>query len=400
MKEKIHLDSLLYGLYAALIPFNMILNFTGSTINKKIGILTSLLMIFFCILLKKAYLNLNQQLPFIFLITYFFLTCFWSIDKSMSLGGMITLLSLYLLFLVGTVRSFNSKEIKTIKIFMVISSLIIPFLLTVNKSISYSRETLSSSSGTADQNGLAVNLSFCVIIVFSIFLNCKKIIGKLLSVIMLGIIIYGMIATGSRGAVLGLLIALMYYVLKTVPNAIKSKGFWISLIFLGIGIYILFKYLGNNLNSAVSDRFSIDSISQDKGSGRLEIWKNFISILGQNFIRLFFGYGYDSSKAIYNEYFGMSKAPHNVFLQILIESGIIGLILFIIVLISLCRTVIKAKCYEEVAMLFIVVISFFTLGFFNNKGAWNIFLLAVLSAKTAAANSDKSKSVSTEKVKT
>ena len=71
-----------------------------------------------------------------------------------------------------------------------------------------------------------------------------------------------------------------------------------------------------------------DSIESGDSAGRLEIWSHAInSFINSNVLEMIFGHGYGSFKDVVS-YFGVGRnyayISHNVYMQTLIEGGIIG----------------------------------------------------------------------------
>jgi O-antigen ligase len=74
------------------------------------------------------------------------------------------------------------------------------------------------------------------------------------------------------------------------------------------------------------------------GAGRLYIWQTGLSALKDYFLT---GAGLDNFSVIYNDYAahaahfaGLNRPPHNIFLGIAVESGVLGLLLIAIVIFS------------------------------------------------------------------
>ncbi len=116
------------------------------------------------------------------------------------------------------------------------------------------------------------------------------------------------------------------------------------LIALGFAILLAF-FLVSKLPQVVSVRAqTLFSLSEDRGSGRLDIWTVGLKILKEN---LALGVGLDNFPYAYTKYFaqipginpeiGLNKNPHNIFLATLTELGIPGFIIFLSLFICLWR---------------------------------------------------------------
>lgn len=376
--ERIGFDAVIYGLYAVLIPFNMILNFTGSTINKQVGMVTGVLLLLACLMKHRTEIKTDVLTPELLFVLYVFLTMFWSIDQGSTQAGLITLISLMFLFTAGTVRRFNRKETLVISILMIASCMIVPFMLEGNNAISVSRGTLVSSAGTADQNSLAANMVFSCCIAFDLIMKQNTVKAKLPCIVAFLIILIGIITTGSRGSTLTLILVLAYYILKIMPELRKKKSFWFIVIAVLAGAIALFNYIQNNMSQALLQRFSFSALKEDQGNGRAILWKDFLEIAFNDPIRLLFGYGYGASASVHKMVYSSARVPHNVYIQMIIEVGVIGFALFGYMLGKFWGIIRQGNSILGKALFFAVLLEFMTLGFFDNKGTWNVLLLCVL----------------------
>lgn len=377
-KDKLGIDAIIYGVYVALIPFNMILNFTGSTINKQVGLVTGAIILLVCAFRKIYKVESSLLVPVLPIILWAASSCLWSVDSVKSNAAIITLLSMFSLYFAGILRKFNSKEEILILLCMIISCVIVPLFLVGNNAISVSRGTLVSSAGTADQNSLAANMVFAAILAFAYLLNSEKLIAKVCSGLAIFMIATGIITTGSRGATLTLVISLVYYILKSLPELKKSRFFWIGVIAVVIGVFALFNYIQNNMSSVLLNRFSVNAVRADKGTDRLILWRDFLEIFADDPLRSLIGYGYGASSTIHAQMFGSARVPHNVYIQMLVEMGLIGFTAFIYMIRRIWKQLCISDSYLAKSLFIAVLLDFLTLGFFDNKGAWNIFLMVLI----------------------
>lgn len=390
-KERINLDALIYGVYAAIIPMNMIMNFSGAaTVNKQLGIIAAAAMILFMLFQRKMRYLRNPNWGFIFFALYSVFSSAWSISFAETISALTTLLSLILIYLVGKMREFNSKEVWVIVVLMIVAAAVMPFFMGINTAVSYSRGTLMNENGAADQNGLACNLVFVAILALNGFFISEKKVVKYAFAVATGLIVIAVFMTGSRGALIGLGLAMVYYLTKEFPELKKSRSFWGTVILIIIAGIMVFRYLDNNLNAAILRRFSLATILYDRGSGRIDTWKNIIHILWDNPIRSIFGWGYGTQKTVYASYYGVGNASHNAFLQIWIDVGLVGVIAFISGIIKFWKEAKECNCIVSNALWLALFATFMTLTFGTNKGAWNVFLLMYsLTALYHSPNTDK-----------
>jgi O-antigen ligase len=101
------------------------------------------------------------------------------------------------------------------------------------------------------------------------------------------------------------------------------------------------------MDSDVLERYEVSNVVEGKGTGRIDIWFQTLTYFfnKSSLFRLFFGYGYDSFlKVAYLAYHG-DHIAHNIFIQVLVEEGFVGLSLLVVMLLRLFFTMLKKKRY-------------------------------------------------------
>ena len=141
-----------------------------------------------------------------------------------------------------------------------------------------------------------------------------------------------LILTWSRGAWIGFIMAALLYLL-----ILNHK----TLLLVFAGIFCV-PFLPFVLPSSVISRFSsIGNLADTSTSYRVNIWKGVIK-MARDFFFSGIGTGNEAFVTVYPSYSlaGIESAPHShqLFLQLLIECGIFGLLAFIICMISFARS--------------------------------------------------------------
>ena len=365
--EKIYIETILYGLYSALIPLNMILNFSGNaTINKYIGLGAGFLGAWRIIARHKFKIE-KYYLGYIVLLFYMLFEFLRSPEYRLS--QLITLLSLVFIFMIFSVRGFNEREYNYVLFMTTIVSASIVFFLAPNVNISYSRGTLTTTAGSADSNSLAANMLFGFLLAFHMFLSSKTgIKRKIIYSICMILIGLGVILTGSRGAILTLAISILAYLLIRRKNIDENSGviklFILGMLFILGGYYLFTEYI----DQAILNRFQITSIFADGGSGRAELWRYYYAEAQDSLIHFLFGHG-----------FGTALNAHNVFIEYFYSTGIVGVLIILILLGIVVYRAFLLKDNLAMGFIWIVIITSCTIGYFLNKGFWNGLLLAISS---------------------
>ncbi len=177
---------------------------------------------------------------------------------------------------------------------------------------------------------------------------------KKIFIIVINLIIVSL--TFTRGAIISSLILLLISILEIKSK--KLKIFSIIIIML-LGIII------NNtlhITEALNARsLQIDIDANDISSGRIERIYNSIMLMKNNLIYLFWGFGGGNTPYFkeLNPQINSILSPHNVFISIFIEHGIISLSIYIIIIIKIFFKITK-KYEKAIYLICFIIISFNT----------------------------------------
>lgn len=180
-------------------------------------------------------------------------------------------------------------------------------------------------------NVLAEYLIMCLPASVAGFFNAKNASGRLLFLFLCGVSGGCLIFTWSRGAWLGFMIAMLFFLLM------YSKK---TLVVMMFGVLAL-PFAPFVLPESVMNRFlSIGNLADSSTSYRVHIWEGVIAMLKDHMLGGI-GVGVDVFQKVYPRYAlsAIETAPHshNLYLQILVETGIFGLILFLVFLFTYAK---------------------------------------------------------------
>lgn len=162
---------------------------------------------------------------------------------------------------------------------------------------------------------------FVALLPFVFLFNKKPIVQYLLIAFILGFVVSGM----KRGAILISSLLLVWFVMRTMHNSSTKKRLWVIcllLLLVFIGIHFV-----ENLYST-SDYFQrrMEDTMEGKSSGRDKLystyWNHYIS--NDNILQILFGEG-----AYHTENILHLKA-HNDWLELLIDCGVCGVVIYIV----------------------------------------------------------------------
>ncbi|WP_223591811.1 O-antigen ligase family protein [Neobacillus bataviensis] len=184
---------------------------------------------------------------------------------------------------------------------------------------------------------------------FSYFLcnsnSLKNKLGLLLCII-------ANLLTFSRGGILIMAFLVLIYIV--INNPMKQLKLIVGLtVSLLVSVYITIVYLHFDIFGILQSR--VGDLSQDGGSGRLELWGRAWDYFTSH---MFFGIGaFNFSDYNFFQY-GTSLLVHNTFLEILSESGLLGITCFCLFILLVFVEIYQMKLIKKKPYLFLTFVGF------------------------------------------
>ncbi|WP_039043102.1 O-antigen ligase [Sporosarcina sp. ZBG7A] len=334
--EKLNNTQKLYIILIYSLPFYTI-SFAGLSV--KDVILLILLGYYFVLLIKFDLSFMRDQLITLLLILLLFLLSIVSLtnapDINTSFRASISIINIFILvfitFNIIKTECFFFLVIKTIYIMSILVA-----LLGIIQVISYEllginlggffgypfilQTDIRSTAFFSNPNLYGFFLHFGHSLSLSILILYKgiRIIPYSFKIILINhfILLLAIIASGSKGATLSLIIATLVIFLVVI---VKKKMFSILLVTLALPIALIIFNI----------REISKSIFQDNGESntRLDFWEYTLRMFNE---KPFLGYGMDS----FREVTSLNTIPHNLYLQTLSENGLLGLLVLIFIFVS------------------------------------------------------------------
>jgi O-antigen ligase len=182
------------------------------------------------------------------------------------------------------------------------------------------------------------------------------------------------VLTFSRGGIMILMIIFMVYFFLNKP-ANQWRLFLSACSFLSIA-WVISYFMGFRVLDILQNRFQ--DFSNDGGSGRFELWGRAWDFFISNPL---FGIG-ASNFADYNAFeYGDQLVVHNTFLEILTESGLSGLLIYVLFVFTVFVQMYKADFHRKHPFLFLTFLGFILQMMFLSLIFNDMFLLflAILS---------------------
>ena len=165
-----------------------------------------------------------------FFIVYAFVSICWAIEPALVSSRVSTVGGLFMLYLIVSMYRADNVEYETLK-WCILSGGILAGIIAIHTfttgqghyETTY-RASLMFGEREANPNYFAVTLIIPVFICLGMILTQKKMkLMKGLLVIAFVVLIYSIIITGSRGALLGLLIGFIVYLLSVKSFPIRKR---------------------------------------------------------------------------------------------------------------------------------------------------------------------------------
>ncbi|MBC1982401.1 O-antigen ligase family protein [Listeria booriae] len=147
--------------------------------------------------------------------------------------------------------------------------------------------------------------------------------------------------TLSRGAIISLVIVL---VLCLLVGSVRSK---LMMVLGAVGFFLLAnlffdQFMEVSLWELLLERFG--TVSEDGGSGRFDIWTDGLAYFMD---KPLFGIGSFNFQEYHSFAVGKAIFMHNSFLEILVETGIVGMMFYVTAIVTLVWTLVKAALVDK-----------------------------------------------------
>jgi exopolysaccharide production protein ExoQ len=326
----------------------------GNIVISLLGNLVLLLIIpFLALKFKEVKKRLKQNWALVLLFGYTLISCLWSDFPDIAFRRWVKIFIYFLLVLnIISLPSPIQLLRKTFFFYIYIVSILNFMMIVISKKYgwqSYEGSMLPSGIiGHKNGFGLFCAASFFVMLWYSSSGNIPfKASLKRHSILYLTLVV-GLVASGSKTPLGGLLLASLLSLLAYLAIRMKLRGAFIGISLLCVLIAIaVFGYL---LNENVVHANLVEIITKQSGkdttfTGRTDIWSTSIDfglrnspIFGSGYGALFVG---EKSSWLQSIYGWAVWGAHNGYIEIFLETGLVGLSISLLILANIVVFVIK-----------------------------------------------------------
>ena len=328
---------------------------------------------------------------FLFLCIYQLISVIWSQKKPDSFGIVFGQICLYFLIYLFSLFTYSNKtKLLLERCFIIYSFVYFFYSIQFSESQIYTNRMIISFGqyGSIDPNEFCTYLIIPAAIALSFFFTSKSISIKTVLLALLFLYIYFSISAGSRGGTCAILCTFF------VILFFESKNAFHLFIFIFAGIILVFVLSSFDFrvlfDETLLERFTYENSfeSYGGGGGRFDIWEAYKGYFFAHPLALLFGVApYGSVDVPY--------VAHNQFLQLLMDSGLIGLSLYLLFLYNLFK-IAKKKDIYIIASFIGIHISLLSLSAYSWFKIVYLFYLLVLLSFDSPNDSDDEKSSLTQ----
>ena len=330
----------------------------------------SIILIRIILATKLRFIYFNRiDLIFIVITFWFLFSTIFSVNMTASLVYVMRFIFLGLSFYVITVLS-EKLYLDKSKIFEdFIYGFLISGILMAATALYYfessSEYIMRLTIGNAHSIPLSIILGASILSIFYYLLTPTMNNIKYLFIIIFMPVFYALLLTNTRGALIAVLISFTVYLITSRQvDLLKSKSFFLMLLSIFISSFIYITSTNNTLTYRLIsgfERLATRNLGQSE-TGRINAWSESFNIFLDN---LLVGVGPGGFDYIYKMY------THNIFLESLVDTGIIGfLLVFLLLLVSLLTHLSLKHSYKAIIIAFLffaIIISLVSLTFWMHK---------------------------------
>lgn len=288
-----------------------------------------------------------------------------SLDRSISVG-----LNTVLIF-VFSLRKYRKDEFQHLLKAYVYSAWLLLALIVIYADFSSNsgRMTVAVNGQEQDPNYLTGFFTFSICYYLYGFIQQKKKAYLIFSILFF----IPIFLTGSRGGLLAngfAVLSLLFFYRK------KINFGGIMAVAVSVGLFLAITWAV--LPEAIKVRYSLAFTESDGGAHRFDIWRSCWETFERaSILRKFLGFGAGSIGHL--NYGG--GAAHNLFIEFLLEYGIIGGAIVIGMLIYYVSLAYKKKEFHMVAVFIGYLIMMMSLSLYSYKPMWNLLMFIILMCK-------------------
>jgi O-antigen ligase len=336
------------GAFALLVPFDSVAAIgggqgTSTSLNWFIGGVAAAVLLFVGLAGDRLDKPRRTTVSWALFVGWSAITILWALDQKTALSSLPTAISLLIMYFVATSLRITKRELSGILVCTTLGGLVAALYAIYShyQGISYHsilgmvtmRSSLVIGNRETDPNEFANSLLLPFSLAFGMFLSARRGIAKTAMLAVVAIILLSVFLTMSRGGLLSLIVIAVVYVYR-----LRLKLRVLIPIALG-GVLLL---------AAPSLFFKrISEALETGGAGRVDIWRAGLEASKSYGV---FGAGLGNFPVAFDRFVGYAthfegygRGSHNIYLNVLVELGIVGFVL----LLNAFRTELRGRKFAD-----------------------------------------------------
>lgn len=378
--NRIKLSAFFLGLYFIFLPFDFYRAEDMGSITRLIACLP----IGFCILERikndktiKIKLNgITKAGSALLMVMAVSMTV--TVSLNTSIGAYMTLLmNMVMVLLLGGTQKYTKEEILWLEKCLIASGWLTAFLMVAFSQFNINRMLFSMGDSKQDPNYMCgfMLYAFCYHINGS--LNERKIAHVGVAAVLFILVIL----SGSRGALLAYLVAVIATVIISKEFRLKRKKRLIKgIVLILIGVLLLHFFVLPKINTAIMERYTLDYLYKYGTIGRVDIWVYLLNkYMNADIITQLIGFGYGTT-AIVNDMPSVKGAhvAHNLYIDNLVSAGLAGLFAQLIFQYNCLKTALQVKQTVIICTYFSYLAMCLSLSLTSYKPMWALVIMILL----------------------
>lgn len=182
----------------------------------------------------------------------------------------------------------------------------------------------------------------------------------------------------SKSYALTIVILLIMLLIYTLKETLSKKVSYLKVVLIFIVIIISVIGLKYFIFGKIIPLIESRTDAGDFFTGRVQIWSEYIKLLKVNPLIILMGVGFGNEATVLSKYFGINKAPHNIYIEIITTIGISGVCLIMVLIKDLLKNI--KEIFSNVRSLYIIMflITGIGLSLSSNDAMYILFPLSTL----------------------
>ncbi len=386
--KKISIDCYMVCLYFACLPFTVVETPLGSLLKLITMPVVAVLGLKLFVGKRKPLAFNSVQLIYSLYMVYVICGLFLYRSEDTTVITQDMLLA-YAVLMLMTMRQYTEDERQMIESAWIAVGIACTYLIFTSSAVINefeSRAMISVFGYTEDPN------QFCAYFIVPVMVSVKRIMERRktlpLYVLLVILMLYSVLRTGSRGGMIGILAGIAVSLFIAVKSFKAKIGMVaVAIVCVFIVVFVVFPLLPED----IQQRYNVNSVVEDNAAGRFDIWIYLLNYITEKPARIIYGSGILSTYPILEgaRLETGSGVAHNQFLQVFNDQGIIGLALFLILIACCFLRNVKKQPYYSCAFVAIMAFSM-SLTMYVFKPYINIMMMCAMTfAQSKELGGDK-----------